>query len=917
MKRMLINATHGEELRVAVVDGQRLEDLDIEHGDREQQKSNIYKGKVTRIEQSLEAVFVDYGAERHGFLPFKEVARSYLSDAGDGGKPSVKDGLKEGQEILVQIEKEERGTKGAALTTYISLAGRFLVLMPNNARAGGVSRRIEGEDRNELRQVMAEVEVPDGMGVIARTAGVGRSLEEMQWDLDYQAEVWHSIQAAAESRAAPFLVYQESNVIVRALRDYFHSDIGEILIDQPELYQEAKGFVEVCMPHNARKLKLYEDSTPLFTRYQIEQQIESAFQREVTLPSGGAIVIDHTEALVSVDVNSARATKGADIEETATNTNLEAASELARQLRLRDLGGLLVIDFIDMSANRNQKAVENRLREALKVDRARVQVGRISRFGLLEMSRQRLRPSLGDSFQEVCPRCSGQGAIRTVGSLSLSILRLIEDEAMKDNTGQVVAQVPMEVASLLLNEKRDQLDVIESRSDARVLVVPNPYLETPQYRLERIRRSEMTEDTQNQPSYAFAERPADPSPETASEQRKGETAAVRTVVPQQPAPSPASDDVVASVEAVDDAQPGLIRRAVALVGRMMGGGSAAANAQDAPDSSTPAKRPAQRNRSDAKRGDGRRGDGRRGDARHNSNGQRDDKRQNNRGSRADGRRNSGRQDDKRQSAKDNGERKRDSAARDTADSAKSSNDSRNGASRGRGRRGGRGSGPAKSTEPQQATSTDTAAPDNSAPAPGPSAAGAATAAVTAAAATAATSVESPRTGPADADSAMPDNVGDVAVADTVNGDAEANQDAAPQSGNGRRRRRGGRGRRGRNRGERAAEGTAEPTADQAADTSPSTSSSHAPQGAADAAPAASTPSGADASDTPRATAPSSGQATVAAPPVVPPAPMPAPAVQAVTPDTKPPLSAPPASVARPETVVAERQAEPGSDSGSA
>lgn len=914
---MLINATHGEELRVAVVDGQRLEDLDIEHGDREQQKSNIYKGKVTRIEQSLEAVFVDYGAERHGFLPFKEVARSYLSDAGDGGKPSVKDGLKEGQEILVQIEKEERGTKGAALTTYISLAGRFLVLMPNNARAGGVSRRIEGEDRNELRQVMAEVEVPDGMGVIARTAGVGRSLEEMQWDLDYQAEVWHSIQAAAESRAAPFLVYQESNVIVRALRDYFHSDIGEILIDQPELYQEAKGFVEVCMPHNARKLKLYEDSTPLFTRYQIEQQIESAFQREVTLPSGGAIVIDHTEALVSVDVNSARATKGADIEETATNTNLEAASELARQLRLRDLGGLLVIDFIDMSANRNQKAVENRLREALKVDRARVQVGRISRFGLLEMSRQRLRPSLGDSFQEVCPRCSGQGAIRTVGSLSLSILRLIEDEAMKDNTGQVVAQVPMEVASLLLNEKRDQLDVIESRSDARVLVVPNPYLETPQYRLERIRRSEMTEDTQNQPSYAFAERPADPSPETASEQRKGETAAVRTVVPQQPAPSPASDDVVASVEAVDDAQPGLIRRAVALVGRMMGGGSAAANAQDAPDSSTPAKRPAQRNRSDAKRGDGRRGDGRRGDARHNSNGQRDDKRQNNRGSRADGRRNSGRQDDKRQSAKDNGERKRDSAARDTADSAKSSNDSRNGASRGRGRRGGRGSGPAKSTEPQQATSTDTAAPDNSAPAPGPSAAGAATAAVTAAAATAATSVESPRTGPADADSAMPDNVGDVAVADTVNGDAEANQDAAPQSGNGRRRRRGGRGRRGRNRGERAAEGTAEPTADQAADTSPSTSSSHAPQGAADAAPAASTPSGADASDTPRATAPSSGQATVAAPPVVPPAPMPAPAVQAVTPDTKPPLSAPPASVARPETVVAERQAEPGSDSGSA
>ncbi|MEM7376821.1 MAG: Rne/Rng family ribonuclease, partial [Pseudomonadota bacterium] len=878
MKRMLINATHGEELRVAVVDGQRLEDLDIEHGDREQQKSNIYKGKVTRIEQSLEAVFVDYGAERHGFLPFKEVARSYLSDAGDGAKQTVKDGLKEGQEILVQIEKEERGTKGAALTTYISLAGRFLVLMPNNARAGGVSRRIEGEDRNELRQVMAEVDVPDGMGVIARTAGVGRSLEEMQWDLDYQAEVWRSIQAAAESRPAPFLVYQESNVIVRALRDYFHSDIGEILIDQPELYQEAKGFVEVCMPHNARKLKLYEDSTPLFTRYQIEQQIESAFQREVTLPSGGAIVIDHTEALVSVDVNSARATKGADIEETATNTNLEAATELARQLRLRDLGGLLVIDFIDMSANRNQKAVENRLRDALKVDRARVQVGRISRFGLLEMSRQRLRPSLGDAFQEVCPRCSGQGAIRTVGSLSLSILRLIEDEAMKDNTGQVVAQVPMEVASLLLNEKRDQLDVIETRSKARVLVVPNPYLETPQYRLERIRRSELTDDTQNQPSYVFAERPADPAPETASEQRKGETAAVRTVVPQQPAPTPASDE---AVEAVDVEQPGLIRRAVALVGRMMGGASSAANAQDAPDSGTPAKRPVQRNRSDAKRGDGRRGDGRRGDARHNGNGQREDKRQNNRGNRADGRRNSGRQDDKRQPAKDNGERKRDSAARDNADSAKSSNDSRNGASRGRGRRGGRGSGQSKSAEPQQATSADTATPSDAAPTPVASATDAATAAVAGAGAAAvvaaASPVESNHSTPAHADSATTDNAGDVAAADT--GDAEANQDASSPNGNSRRRRRGGRGRRGRNRGER----TAEPAADQAAENTPAASPPVSHDTAA-AAPA--TPASSSASDTPRAATPVSGQVTVSAAPVVPSAPPPAPPVQAVAPDAK-------------------------------
>ncbi len=776
MKRMLINAKHGEELRVAVVDGQRLEDLDIEHEDREQQKSNIYKGRVTRIEQSLEAVFVDYGAERHGFLPFKEVARSYLADKSDGSKPTVKEGLKEGQEILVQIEKEERGTKGAALTTYISLAGRFLVLMPNNERAGGVSRRIEGEDRNELRQIMGEVAVPSGMGVIARTAGVGRTLEEMQWDLDYQAEVWRSIQSAAETRSAPFLVYQESNVIVRALRDYFHSDIGEILIDQTELYEEARGFVDVCMPHNARKLKLYEDSTPLFTRYQIEQQIESAFQREVTLPSGGAIVIDHTEALVSVDVNSARATKGADIEETATNTNLEAATELARQLRLRDLGGLLVIDFIDMSANRNQKAVENRLRDALKVDRARVQVGRISRFGLLEMSRQRLRPSLGDNFQEVCPRCSGQGAIRTVGSLSLSILRLIEDEAMKDNTGQVLAQVPTDVASLLLNEKRDQIDQIETRSKARVLVVPNPHLETPQYRLERTRRSELDDDTLSRPSYAFAERPAEPTAPASTDQRKGETAAVRTVVPQQPAPTPSRDSTEIS-DSVEPKGPGFFKRAATLVGGLF----APSKESDSDQSESNGKgspRNASRSRNEGRRQDGRKNNARRDDG----------KRSNNRGNRQDGRRNNNRQDEKRNTSPDgNAESRREQPnQRDNGDKPRS------GSRGGRGRRG-RGGNSAKTAE-----QVDTVEQQQRDAGPVQAAASVAPVAV----ATAAASNEDTQ---ALSDAAIDEAALKKANAMPVPGESQASENAEGEStSSGRRRRRGGRGRRGRNRGDRPA-----------------------------------------------------------------------------------------------------------------
>ena len=607
MKRMLINATHGEELRVAIVDGQRLEDLDIEHGTREQQKSNIYKGKVTRVEPSLEAVFIDYGADRHGFLPFKEVSRECLDPKvrGDGnGRPNVKEGLKEGQEILVQIEKEERGNKGAALTTFISLAGRFLVLMPNNPRAGGVSRRIEGEERAELRSIMNGLEMDEGMGIIIRTAGVGRSAEELQWDLNYQAEVWHAITEAADSRKAPFLVYQESNVIVRALRDYFRSDIGEILIDEQSIYDEARAFIDITMPQNARKLKLYEDDTPLFTRYQIEQQIESAFNREVTLPSGGAIVIDHTEALVSVDVNSARATKGADIEETATNTNLEAATELARQLRLRDLGGLLVIDFIDMMANRNQRAVETRLREALKVDRARVQVGRISRFGLLEMSRQRLRPSLGDAFQEVCPRCSGQGAIRSIGSLSLSILRLLEDEAMKDNTSNVVGQMPVDVASFLLNEKREQLDSIEKRSGVRLLVVPNPHLETPRYQIERVRKSDADHAALTRRSYQLVEKPDDPSvPEnTAASAGATEAAAVRGVVPRTAAPPPNRRDQPAV-----EAQPQPVAEQSSVIKRVFNKLFGAATVVETPAANEPAASSTSTERSEGNRGRNNRG----------------------------------------------------------------------------------------------------------------------------------------------------------------------------------------------------------------------------------------------------------------------------------------------------------------------
>lgn len=495
MKKMLINATQPEELRVALVDGQRMYDLDIENRTRVQKKSNVYKAKITRVEPSLEAAFVDFGAERHGFLPLKEISREYFTRKSDGdGRVKIKDVIKEGTEIVVQVDKEERGNKGAALTTFISLAGRYMVLMPNNPRAGGISRRIEGDDRSELREALSALEIPSGMGVIIRTAGVGRSSEELQWDLNYLLQLWEKIGQANSESKAPVLLFQESNVIIRAIRDYMRDDIDQVMIDSPDAFKQADDFISQVMPQFKNRLRLYEDTTPMFNRFQIESQIETAFQREVRLPSGGSIVIDPTEALVSIDINSARATRGSDIEETALQTNLEAADEIARQLRLRDMGGLVVIDFIDMLAARNQRAVENRVRDALEVDRARVQVGRISRFGLLEMSRQRLRPSLGETSAIVCPRCTGQGTIRDTKSLALSILRLVEEAAIKDRSAEVRAIVPIDVAAYLLNEKRAALGEIERESRTRVIVIPNPNLDTPHFDLQRLRDDEIEGD---------------------------------------------------------------------------------------------------------------------------------------------------------------------------------------------------------------------------------------------------------------------------------------------------------------------------------------------------------------------------------------------------------------------------------------
>ncbi|OWF66288.1 ribonuclease E/G [Polynucleobacter hirudinilacicola] len=541
MKRMLFNATQQEELRVAIVDGQKLIDIDIEAAGREQRKGNIYKGVITRIEPSLEACFVNYGEERHGFLPFKEVARTYFKEGIDVRNASIKDALREGQEIIVQVEKEERGQKGAALTSFISLAGRYLVLMPNNPRGGGVSRRIEGEDRQELREAMAQLEVADGMSIIARTAGIGRDATELQWDLSYLMQLWKAIDEAAKGNSAPLLIYLESSLVIRAIRDYFQPDIGEILIDTDDIYEQAAAFMSVVMPDNLPRVKRYHDDVPLFSRFQIEHQIETAYSRTVPLPSGGAIVIDHTEALVSVDVNSARATRGSDIEETATRTNLEAADEIARQARLRDLGGLIVIDFIDMESSKAQKDVENRLRDALRHDRARVQMGKISKFGLMEMSRQRLRPALSEGSHVTCPRCNGTGHIRDTESSALQVLRIIQEEAMKENTAAIHTQVPVEVAAFLLNEKRAEVIKIETRFKVNVLMVPNKHLETPHYKLERLRHDDPRLDDQKA-SYVMAEEAArELETDTTVSKKDADVkarpeAAVKGITPTQPAP---------------------------------------------------------------------------------------------------------------------------------------------------------------------------------------------------------------------------------------------------------------------------------------------------------------------------------------------------------------------------------------------
>ena len=537
MKRMLFNATQAEELRVAIVDGQNLLDLDIETLGKEQRKGNIYKGVITRIEPSLEACFVDYGTDRHGFLPFKEVSRSYFQDY-EGGRARIQEVLKEGMQVIVQVEKDERGNKGAALTTFISLAGRYLVLMPNNPRGGGVSRRIEGDERQELKDAMAELDVPAGMSLIARTAGIGRSVEELQWDFDYLLKLWRAIEEAGEAHREPYLLFMESSLLIRAIRDYFRPDIGEILVDNEEVHAEISEFMSYVMPNNVGRLKLYQDHTPLFSRFQIEHQIESAFSRSVSLPSGGAIVIDHTEALVSIDVNSARATRGADIEDTAFKTNMEAAEEVARQMRLRDLGGLVVIDFIDMENPKHQRDVENVLRDALKKDRARVQMGKLSRFGLLELSRQRLKPALGESSHVACPRCAGTGVIRGIESTALHVLRIIQEEAMKDNTGEVHAQVPVDVATFLLNEKRAELFAMEERLDVNVVLIPNIHLENPHYEINRIRSDDVEED--GAPSYKrVAEPEADDNAKPFGNERVKASRpepAVKGVKHNQPAP---------------------------------------------------------------------------------------------------------------------------------------------------------------------------------------------------------------------------------------------------------------------------------------------------------------------------------------------------------------------------------------------
>ncbi len=559
MKRMLFNATQAEELRVAIVEGQKLIDLDIESAAKEQRKSNIYKGVITRIEPSLEAVFVNYGAERHGFLPFKEIAREYYAPNGEGSRAKMQETLKEGQELIVQVDKDERGNKGAALTTYVSLAGRYLVLMPNNPRGGGVSRRVEGDDRSELRDAMAQLTVPEGMSLIARTAAIGRTAEELQWDLNYLMQLWTAIESVSKDNTAPLLIFQEGSLVIRAIRDYFQPDIGEILIDTDDIFEQAQAFMSQVMPHNVNRVKRYRDDVPLFSRFQIEHQIESAYARQVNLPSGGAIVIDHTEALVSVDVNSGRATQGSDIEETAFKTNQEAADEIARQLRLRDLGGLIVIDFIDMESARNQREVENRLRDALHHDRARVQTSKISRFGLLELSRQRLRPALAETSYITCPRCTGTGHIRSTESAALHILRILEEESMKENTAAVHAQVPVDVATFLLNEKRADIQAIELRHKITILLLPNKHLETPAHQIQRLRHDELNQDDHREPSYKMVDQPLMEAPTFSVEQKNQnrQAAAIRNVAPAQPAPVSIES---ATVQPVQEEKSGFISK---------------------------------------------------------------------------------------------------------------------------------------------------------------------------------------------------------------------------------------------------------------------------------------------------------------------------------------------------------------------
>jgi ribonuclease E len=641
MKKMLINATQPEELRVALVDGQKMYDLDIENRTRIQKKSNIYKGKITRVEPSLEAAFVDFGAERHGFLPMKEIAREYFSKKpGNGeGRMKIKELVKEGTEVIVQVDKEERGNKGAALTTFISLAGRYLVLMPNNPRAGGISRRIEGDDRSELRDAMKDLEIPDGMGVIIRTAGIGRSGEELQWDLDYLVQLWDAVKTASDEEKAPSLLLQESNVIIRAIRDYLREDIDQVLIDSTDAHQHALNFVSHIMPQYKNRIKLYEDSIPMFNRFQIESQIETAFQREVRLPSGGSIVIDPTEAMVSIDINSARATRGSDIEETATHTNLEAADEIARQLRLRDIGGLIVIDFIDMLAARNQRAVENRMRDALNIDRARVQVGRISRFGLLEMSRQRLRPSLGETSGIVCPRCSGQGTIRDTKSLALAILRLLEEEAIKERSAEVRAIVPVPVATYLLNEKREAVAEIEQLTKVRVVVLANPDMETPHFEVERLRddqvveRKDLSFEIDVKPEEEVI--PADVPVDVVAEQ-----AAVQGISPQAPAPEPSAakpkKPARAKKESKAKKKPGLFSRMLkALFGAEEEQPEKSKSKGRGKQGQGRGQRQRQDNRGRNRRRGGQQADGRRRDGRRDESGRDDSQKGDGRGKKED------------------------------------------------------------------------------------------------------------------------------------------------------------------------------------------------------------------------------------------------------------------------------------------